>query len=67
MEFDLNHFLLANFLQKKQEAGSGFILLDFKSTLSPTEVADFKSRDLSALLKMSVNFHTFKEFPTLGC
>jgi hypothetical protein len=27
MEFDLNRFLLANFLQKKQEAGSGFILL----------------------------------------
>jgi hypothetical protein len=27
MEFDLNRFLLANFLQKKQEAGSGFIFL----------------------------------------
>jgi hypothetical protein len=27
MEFDLNRFLLANFLPKKQEAGSGFILL----------------------------------------
>jgi hypothetical protein len=27
MEFDLNRFLLANFLQKKQEAGNGFILL----------------------------------------